>query len=122
MRQAAKHVIDAMRVVRHLNKEITTRNIAEILGLKVQTVGANLQKMAKEGLVRRHGMILQFDGVNRAKNVLWRINTVYVRKLEAEEGGDIADKKTSRPTGKVQQVQSGKATERVSQDAVRHTE
>ena len=122
MRQAAKHVIDAMRVVRHLNKEITTRNIAEILGLKVQTVGANLQKMAKEGLVRRHGMILQFDGVNRAKNVLWRINTVYVRKLEAEEGGDIADKKTSRPTGKVQQVQSGKATKRVSQDAVRHTE
>jgi hypothetical protein len=45
-----------------------------------------------------------------------------VRKLEAEEGGDITNKKTSRPASKVQQVQGGKATKRVSQDAIRHTE
>jgi len=39
----------------------------------------------KEGLVRRHGMVLQFDGGNRAKNMLWRINTLLVRELEKNE-------------------------------------
>jgi len=81
VREAARRVIEAMRLVRHLNKEITTHNIAGVLGIKVQTVGAQLQKMVKEGLIRRHGMVLQFDGNNRAKNMLWRINTLYVRKL-----------------------------------------
>jgi predicted transcriptional regulator len=118
MRHAAKLVIDAMRVARHLNKEITTHNIAAILGVKVQTVGANLQKMVKEGLVRRHGMVLQFDGKNRAKNMLWRINTVYVRKLE-EESGDIENKKTVGSTRKVQPLPRGKATKRVSHNEVR---
>jgi predicted transcriptional regulator len=105
MRHAAKLVIDAMRVARHLNKEITTHNIAAILGVKVQTVGANLQKMVKEGLVRRHDM-------------LWRINTVYVRKLE-EESGDIENKKAAGSTRKVQQLPRGKATKRVSHNEVR---
>jgi Mn-dependent DtxR family transcriptional regulator len=85
MRPAAKRVIDAMREVRLANKELTTRNIAEQLGVKVQTVGANLQKMLREGLIRRHGMVLQFDGGNRAKNMLWRINTLFVRELEKNE-------------------------------------
>ena len=85
MRPAAKRVIEAMREVRLANKEITTRNIAEQLCVKVQTVGANLQKMLREGLIRRHGMVLQFDGGNRAKNMLWRINTLLVRELEKNE-------------------------------------
>ena len=85
MRESARRVIEAMRVVRQLNKEITTHNIAGVLGVKVQTAGANLQKMLREGLIRRHGMVLQFDGNNRAKNMLWRINTDYVRKLEKQE-------------------------------------
>jgi Mn-dependent DtxR family transcriptional regulator len=85
MRPAAKRVIEAMREVRLANREITTRNIAEQLGIKTQTVGANLQKMLREGLIRRHGMVLQFDGGNRAKNMLWRINTLFVRELEKNE-------------------------------------
>ena len=85
MRPAAKRVIEAMREVRLANKELTTRNIAEQLGIKTQTVGANLQKMLREGLIRRHGMVLQFDGGNRAKNMLWRINTLLVRELEKNE-------------------------------------
>jgi Mn-dependent DtxR family transcriptional regulator len=85
MRPAAKRVIAAMREVRLANKELTTRNIAEQLCVKVQTVGANLQKMLREGLIRRHGMVLQFDGGNRAKNMLWRINTLLVRELEKNE-------------------------------------
>jgi DNA-binding Lrp family transcriptional regulator len=112
-----------MRLVRHLNKEITTRNIAEILGIKVQTAGAHLQKMAKEGLIRRHGMILQFDGANRAKNVLWRINTLVVRKLEAAaNAANDENKKTSRSTRTMHDVQGGQATKRVSQDAVQHAQ
>ena len=85
MRPAAKRVIAAMREVRLAHKELTTRNIAEQLGLQTQVVGANLQRMLKEGLVRRHGMVLQFDGGNRAKNMLWRINTLLVRELEKNE-------------------------------------
>ena len=85
MRPSAKRVIAAMREVRLANREITTRNIAEQLGLQTQVVGANLQRMLKEGLVRRHGMVLQFDGGNRAKNMLWRINTLLVRELEKNE-------------------------------------
>ena len=85
MRPAAKRVIEAMREVRLAHKELTTRNIAEQLGIKTQTVGANLQKMLREGLIRRHGMVLQFDGGNRAKNMLWRINTLFVRELEKNE-------------------------------------
>jgi Mn-dependent DtxR family transcriptional regulator len=87
MRLAAKRTLKAMRAVRLANKEITTRNIAAQLNIKVQTAGANLQKMLREGLVHRHGMILEFDGKNRNKNMLWRINTSYVRKLEEQQKG-----------------------------------
>jgi Mn-dependent DtxR family transcriptional regulator len=121
MRSSVKRVIEAMRLVRHLNKEITTRNIAEILGIKVQTAGAHLQKMAREGLIRRHGMVLQFDGVNRAKNVLWRINTLVVRKLEAESG-DIENKEADGPTGPMHDVQGSQATKRVPQDQVQNAQ
>ena len=109
IRPAARRVIEAMRVVRHLNKEVTTHNIAGVLGIKVQTVGAQLQKMVKEGLIRRHGMVLQFDGNNRAKNMLWRINTLYVRKLEKQDDEQreqgkaihIEGKAVARATGAV---------------------
>jgi Mn-dependent DtxR family transcriptional regulator len=110
MRAAAKRIINAMREVRKANKEITTRNIAEQLGQTTQNVGVNLQKMLKEGLVRRHGMILQFDGKYRAKNMLWRINTLAVRKLEAQEDGDITYKKTGRSASKMHDVQGSQAT------------
>ena len=85
MSPAAKRVIEAMRAVRLANKELTTRNIAAQLGIQVQTVGASLQRMLKEGLIRRHGMILEFDGKNRNKNMLWRINTLLVREIEKRE-------------------------------------
>jgi len=123
MRPAAKHVIDAMRVLRHLNKEVTTHNIAAILGVKVQTVGANLQKMLREGLIRRHGMVLQFDGNNRAKNMLWRINTLYVRKLEAEaRAANDKNKEADGSTGTVHHVQGSQATKRVPQDQVQNAQ
>jgi len=116
MRPAAKRVIEAMREVRLANKEITTRNIAEQLGIKVQTVGANLQKMAHEGLIRRHGMILQFDGVNRAKNVLWRINTLLVRKLENNEH----TMETGGTPGSMLKVPRDKRTGQFSENKVRN--
>jgi len=119
MRPAAKRVIAAMRDVRLANKEITTHNIAGQLGIKVQTAGAQLQKMLREGLIRRHGMVLQFDGNNRAKNMLWRINTLYVRKLEAESG-DIENKEADGPTGPMHDVQGSQATKRVPQDQVQN--
>lgn len=121
MRHAAKRVIEAMREVRSANKEITTHNIAGQLGIKVQTVGANLQKMLKEGLIRRHGMVLQFEGKNRAKNMLWRINTLYVRKLEAEaSAANDKNEEADGSTGTVHDVQRSKATKCVPQDQVQN--
>lgn len=117
MRPAAKRVIEAMREVRLANKEITTRNIAEQLGIKVQTVGANLQKIAREGLIRRHGMVLQFDGVNRAKNVLWRINTLFVRELEKHE----LQVETAGTSGAMLKVPRNKRTRKLSENKVRNT-
>jgi Mn-dependent DtxR family transcriptional regulator len=119
MRVSAKKVIEAMREVRLANKEITTHNIAGQLGIKVQTVGANLQKMLREGLIRRHGMVLQFDGKNRAKNMMWRINTLYVRKLEAEaSAANDKNEEADGSTGTVHHVQGSQATKRVPQDQV----
>jgi len=121
MRVAARKVIVAMREVRLANKEITTHNIAGQLGIKVQTVGANLQKMLREGLIRRHGMILQFDGKNRAKNMLWRINTLYVRKLEAEaSAANDTNEEADGSTGTMHDVQRSKAAKRVPQDQVQN--
>jgi len=117
MRAAAKRVIAAMRELRLKNKEITTRNIAEQLGIKVQTVGANLQKMAREGLIRRHGMVLQFDGVNRAKNVLWRINTLFVRELEKHE----LQVETAGTSSAMLKVPRSKRPRKLSENKVRNT-
>lgn len=123
MRPAAKRVIAAMRDVRLANKEITTHNIAGQLGIKVQTAGAQLQKMLREGLIRRHGMVLQFDGNNRAKNMLWRINTLYVRKLEAKESAaNDKNEETDGSTGPMHDVQDSQATKRVPQDQVQNTQ
>ena len=123
MRPAAKRVIEAMREVRLANKEITTHNIAGQLGIKVQTAGAQLQKMLREGLIRRHGMVLQFDGNNRAKNMLWRINTLYVRKLEEEErAANNKNEKTGKPAGTMHDVQGSQATKRVSQNEIQHAQ
>ena len=121
IRPAAKRVIEAMREVRKANKEITTHNIAAQIGIKVQTVGANLQKMLKENLIRRHGMVLQFDGKNRAKNMMWRINTLYVRKLEAEaSAANDKNEEADGSTGSMHDVQGSQATKRLSQDQVQN--
>jgi len=110
-----------MRDVRLANKEITTHNIAGQLGIKVQTVGANLQKMLKEGLIRRHGMVLQFEGKNRAKNMLWRINTNFVRKLEAEaSAANDKNDEANGSTGTVHHVQGSQATKCIPQDQVQN--
>ena len=123
MRVAARKVIVAMREVRLDGREITTHNIAGQLGIKVQTVGANLQKMLREGLIRRHGMILQFDGKNRAKNMVWRINTLYVRKLEAEaSAANDKNEEADGSTGPMHDVQGSQATKRVPQDQVQNAQ
>ena len=67
-------------------------------------------------------MVLQFDGNNRAKNMLWRINTLYVRKLEAEaSAANDKNEKADGPTGPMHDVSRSKATRRVSKDSVQDT-
>jgi len=110
-----------MREVRLDGREITTHNIAGQLGIKVQTVGAQLQKMLREGLIRRHGMVLQFEGKNRAKNMLWRINTLYVRKQEeAARAANDKNDEADGSTGSMHDVQGSQATKCVPQDQVQN--
>ena len=67
-------------------------------------------------------MVLQFDGNNRAKNMLWRINTLYVRKLEAEaSAANDKNEKADGPTGPMHDVSRSKATRRVPKDSVQDT-
>ena len=123
MRVAARKVIVAMREVRLDGREITTHIIAGQLGIKVQTVGAQLQKMLREGLSRRHGMVLQFDGNNRAKNMLWRINTLYIRKQEeAARAANDKNEEADGSTGTMHDVQGDQTAKRVSQDKVQNAQ
>ena len=75
-------------------------------------------------------MVLQFDGNNRAKNMLWRINTLYVRKLEKqddeqrEQGKAVneAGKAAARATGAVFALQGAKGSGELLDEPVRDAE
>lgn len=110
-----KSVIEAMRAVRLANREITTRNIALQMNAKTQNVGAMLQRMLKEKMVRRHGMILEYDGKNRNKNMLWRINTLTVRGIEKNE----SQVETVGTSGAMLKVPGNKGTKQLSENEIR---
>ena len=66
-------------------------------------------------------MVLQFEGKNRAKNMLWRINTLYVRKLEAEaSAANDKNEEADGSTGTMHDVQGSQATKCVPQDQVQN--
>jgi len=112
-------VLAAMRAVRAANRETSTKNIATQLNEPTPRISACLSKMADAGLLKKGGLVLNFDGKAHSKNMLWRINTLYVRKLEAEaSAANDKNEEADGSTGSVHHVQGSQATKRVPQDQV----
>ena len=85
LKPRARQIIAAMREVLARDLEMTGFNIAEVLNEDVGTIGSYLNGMAKDSLVFRMGLRLQYNGKTRTKHMLWRLNHALIRKLEHEE-------------------------------------
>jgi predicted transcriptional regulator len=71
-----------MREVLARDIEMTGFNIAEILNEDVGTIGSYLNSMAKDGLVSRMGLRLQYNGRTRTKHMMWKLNNKRIKELE----------------------------------------
>ena len=85
LKPRARQIIAAMREVLARDIEMTGFNIAGILGEDVGTIGSYLNGMAKDGLVSRMGLRLQYNGRTRTKHMMWKLNHKLIRKLENEK-------------------------------------
>jgi hypothetical protein len=74
-----------MREVLARDIEMTGFNIAGILNEDVGTIGSYLNSMAKDGLVSRMGLRLQYNGKTRTKHMMWKLNHKRIRELEKNE-------------------------------------
>jgi Mn-dependent DtxR family transcriptional regulator len=71
-----------MREVLARDIEMTGFNIAGILNEDVGTIGSYLNSMAKDGLVSRMGLRLQYNGKTRTKHMMWKLNHKRIKELE----------------------------------------
>jgi len=82
LKPRARQIIAAMREVLARDIEMTGFNIAGILGEDVGTIGSYLNGMAKDGLVSRMGLRLQYNGKTRTKHMMWKLNNKRIKELE----------------------------------------
>ena len=82
LKPRARQIIAAMREVLARDIEMTGFNIAGILGEDVGTIGSYLNGMAKDGLVSRMGLRLQYNGRTRTKHMMWKLNHKRIKELE----------------------------------------
>lgn len=85
LKPRARQIIAAMREVLARDIEMTGFNIAGILNEDVGTIGSYLNSMAKDGLVSRMGLRLQYNGKTRTKHMMWKLNHKRIRELEKNE-------------------------------------
>jgi hypothetical protein len=71
-----------MREVLARDIEMTGINIAEVLNEDAGTIGSYLNGMAKDGLVFRMGLRLQYNGKTRTKHMMWKLNNKRIKELE----------------------------------------
>jgi len=115
-------VLAAMRAVRAANRETSTKNIATQLNEPTPRISVCLSKMADAGLLKKGGLVLNFDGKAHSKNMLWRVNVVNVRKLEKEYAADVKNQEADGSTGSMHDVQGNQTTKRVSQDQIQNAQ
>ena len=82
MKPRARQIIAAMREVLARDLEMTGFNIAAILNEDVGVIGSYLNSMAKDGLVSRLGLRLQYNGKTRTKHMMWKLNHKRIKEIE----------------------------------------
>jgi Mn-dependent DtxR family transcriptional regulator len=117
LKPRARQIIEAMREVLRRDLEMTGFNIAEVLNEDVGTIGSYLNSMAKDELVFRMGLRLQYNGRTRTKHMLWRLNHKLIRKLENEETATMATEGTSSA---MHEMSRDQAANRVQLDKIQN--
>lgn len=117
LKPRARQIIAAMREVLARDIEMTGFNIAGILGEDVGTIGSYLNSMAKDGLVFRMGLRLQYNGRTRTKHMMWKLNHKLIRKLENEKTETLEAEGTP---GTMHEVPRDQAAERVQLDRIQN--
>ena len=116
LKPRARQIIAAMREVLARDLEMTGFNIAAVLNEDVGTIGSYLNGMAKDSLVFRMGLRLQYNGKTRTKHMLWRLNHKLIRELENGSTATMEDKGASSA---MLQVQSNQGIRPVQFDKIR---
>lgn len=101
-------VISAMQSVKADYMELTTGNIAARMNESTEAVGHYLQFMAKQGVIKRNGMILDWSNNSRVKQMRWKL-------------ANNTDKKASGSASALLKLQGDQAIIGLSQDQVRDT-
>jgi hypothetical protein len=105
-----------MREVLARDIEMTGFNIAGILNEDVGTIGCYLNGMAKDGLVSRMGLRLQYNGRTRTKHMMWKLNHKLIRELE---NGSTATMEAKGASSAMLQVQDNQGIGSVQFDEIR---
>lgn len=113
MKPRARQIIAAMREVLARDIEMTGFNIAAVLNEDVGVIGSYLNSMAKDGLVSRLGLRLQYNGKTRTKHMMWKLNHKRIKELENESI------QATRSTGAVLKVPHDQAIRAVPFDKIR---
>jgi Mn-dependent DtxR family transcriptional regulator len=106
-----------MREVLARDIEMTGFNIAAVLNEDVGTIGSYLNGMAKDGLVSRMGLRLQYNGRTRTKHMMWKLNHKLIRKLENEKTETLEAEGTP---GTMHEVPRDQAADRVQLDRIQN--
>jgi hypothetical protein len=102
-----------MREVLARDIEMTGFNIAAILNEDGGVIGSYLNGMAKDGLVSRMGLRLQYNGKTRTKHMMWKINHKRIKEIENQTI------EAAGSTGAVFKVPHDQAIRAVSFDKIR---
>ena len=113
----ARQIIAAMREVLARDIEMTGVNIAGVLNEDAGTIGSYLNGMAKDGLVSRMGLRLQYNGRTRTKHMMWKLNHKLIRKLENEKTETLEAEGTP---GTMHEVPRDQAAKRVQLDRIQN--
>jgi len=101
-------VISAIQAVKADYMELTTGNIAAKMNEPTEQVGHYLQSMAKQGVIKRNGMVLDWSSKTNVKQMRWKI-------------ANDTDNKASGSASAMHNVQGDQAVIGLSQDQVRDT-
>ena len=117
LKPRARQIIAAMREVLARDIEMTGVNIAGVLNEDAGTIGSYLNGMAKDGLVSRMGLRLQYNGRTRTKHMMWKLNHKLIRKLENEKTETLEAEGTP---GTMHEMPRDEAANRVQLDRIQN--